>query len=276
MKYRALFGTSRRTVLFAFVMMILCFQLIFPSNAPSAAQTLNYTGLGDSIAFGAFAPPGSGYVPLYRSYLETDLSRAVNLYPLGVPGWTSYDLQAAVSNNFLFRLSIFYSDVVTWNIGGNDLIAARNQYKAGTCGGPLNQQCMADAVHAFKLNWDAIVTEILRLRRFRPTVIRTMTIYNPYVNIDKEADSWPGDLGNDFQVLKPYLDEVNAYIGATADANKIAYAPVYEAFNGPAGDEDPGDKGLIAFNAFHPNAAGHALIASLLRELGYVPIVPGF
>jgi lysophospholipase L1-like esterase len=67
---------------------------------------------------------------------------------------------------------------------------------------------------------------------------------------------------------------VNAHIASTATANNIAYARVYLAFNGPGGDEDPGDKGFLAFDHFHPSAAGHALIAQLLRELGYLPIVP--
>jgi len=51
-------------------------------------------------------------------------------------------------------------------------------------------------------------------------------------------------------------------------------AKVHEAFNGPAGDEDPAGKGLLAFDGFHANKAGHALMAELLRDLGYVPLLP--
>jgi hypothetical protein len=39
-------------------------------------------------------------------------------------------------------------------------------------------------------------------------------------------------------------------------------------------DQDPGAAGLLAFDEFHPNGAGHALIASLLRALGYSAVTP--
>jgi lysophospholipase L1-like esterase len=75
-------------------------------------------------------------------------------------------------------------------------------------------------------------------------------------------------------VLKPYIDDVNVYILNTATAQNIGCARVYLAFNGPLGTDDPWDKGLLAFDRFHPNDAGHALIAHLLRELGYQSTAP--
>jgi hypothetical protein len=72
------------------------------------------------------------------------------------------------------------------------------------------------------------------------TILRTMDVYNPYVSEDRTADSWPHDGGlTDLQALKPYLDEVNAYIAATATSNSILYAQACLAFNGPSGEEDP-------------------------------------
>jgi lysophospholipase L1-like esterase len=155
------------------------------------------------------------------------------------------------------------------------LNAARNKYKAATCGEPLNQDCLAAAVSSFKANWDGIISDLFALRRGRPTVFRTMTIYNPFVNDDKNSDSWNSDGGlTDFQVLKSYLDQVNDYIKTTSAAVGVLVAPVYEAFNGPSGDEDPVVKGLISFDGYHANRSGHALMAALLRQLGYAAIVP--
>jgi lysophospholipase L1-like esterase len=96
------------------------------------------------------------------------------------------------------------------------------------------------------------------------------------VNVDKASDSWPlgGDGISDFDELKPYLDEVNAHIAASSASHGVLVAPVYQAFNGVTGDEDPGDKGLTAFDDFHPNGLGHAVIASLLRGLGYATVTP--
>jgi lysophospholipase L1-like esterase len=198
----------------------------------------------------------------------------VQLVNLGIPGWQSADLRNATHSRFLFRLSIFVANVVTWNIGGNDLSAARNKYKAGTCGGPLNQDCLTAAVSSFRSNWDGIIRDLFALRRARPTVFRTMTIYNPFVKEDKDSDSWSGDGGlTDFQALAPYLDQVNNYIRATASLG-VMVAPVHEAFNGPGGDEDAAGKGLISFDGYHANGRGHAVMAALLRSLGYAAIVP--
>ena len=48
------------------------------------------------------------------------------------------------------------------------------------------------------------------------------------------------------------------------------WLPVYLAFNGPNGDQDPVGKGYISIDAFHPNDAGHKVIADAFRKLGYV------
>ncbi len=242
-------------------------------SAPSTAAQWDYTALGDSLAFGAFALPGKGYVPLYRTHLSDDTGASVRLFNLGIPGWMSRDLLNALRKNLLFRLLIIRSEVVSWNIGGNDLRAARNGYKDGNCGGPDNQDCLRQAVANFKANWDAILTEILSLRSTHNTILRTMDIYNPYVNEDRADDSWAADGGlNDFQVLKPYLEEANRHIAMTATSRGIRYAPVYLAFNGPEGELDPSDSGLISFDGLHPNTNGHRLIATLLRELGTAPL----
>ena len=96
------------------------------------------------------------------------------------------------------------------------------------------------------------------------------------MNEDKASDTWPvgGDGTSDFAELKPYLDELNTYITASSIAKGVLVAPVSLAFSGPAGDEDPSDKGLLAFDDFDPNDRGHAVIASLLRQLGYSTVTP--
>lgn len=266
-------GAATRQMIRAWVSVCL---LLIPLSAPqvTAATSWNYTALGDSIAFGLYAPPGKGYVPLYAGYVATDNRVSVKLTNLGVPGWTSADLLSAVRANILFRVSLAGSSVMTLDIGGNDLLNARDQYKARTCGGADNQNCLRSAVTTFKANWSGILTEVLSLRRVSNTIIRTMDIYNPFVRADKAADTWPGDQGNDFVVLKPYLDEINSYIASSSAANGIPSVKVYRAFNGPNGDVDPGSLGYIAFDGYHPNGRGHQVIANLFRGAGYAPLRP--
>lgn len=161
---------------------------------------------------------------------------------------------------------------MTLNIGGNDLRATRNLYLARMCGGPDNQECLRTALVLFKQNWDAIVEKVLRLRRFRRTIIRTMDIYYPYITTDMAMDAWPEDEMTDFQVLNQYLAEANDHIAETSDRFGIPIARVHQAFNGFGGDEDPNIKGYIAFDGLHPNALGHGIIAERFRVLGYAPL----
>ena len=51
-------------------------------------------------------------------------------------------------------------------------------------GGADNQNCLRAAVVMFKDNWDAVIVEILELRSTSGTIIRTMGVYNPYVDED--------------------------------------------------------------------------------------------
>ena len=87
-----------------------------------------------------------------------------------------------------------------------------------------------------------------------------MDIYDPYVASDMQKGI--------FTTLEPYLDEVNNYIHTTAAANGVSVANVHQAYDGADGTEDPGAQGLIAVDCFHPNDAGHKLIADQLRALG--------
>ena len=246
--------------------------LVTQLAAPQAqAQTVLYTALGDSIGFGLFASIGNGYVPTYDRFTQTDSGANVNTINLCVPGWTSSDLRGAIRGNLLFRVSVATSTIVTVNIGGNDLLGARSAYKDRRCGGADNQDCLRSGVAVFSANFNSILSEVRALRGSRNTIIRTMDVYNPFVNEDRAQNTWPNDQGNDFQVFKPYLDAINGQIAAMATARNIPYARVYLAFNGPNGDIDPSDRGFLAFDGLHPNGRGHRMIANLLRGLGYSP-----
>ena len=207
--------------------------------------------------------------------MQNDTGNTVLLYNLGVPGWTSSDLLRGLRSSFVIRPAVRFSQILTLNVGGNDLNPARSKYKARTCGGSDNQDCLRSAVLQFELNWDGILGELRQLRNLGHTIVRTMDIYNPYVTEDQASNTWidPSPDPNDFQVMKFHLEQVNAYIAQTAAAEGILCAPVYATFNGPNGDEDPKTKGYIAFDNFHPSDFGHTVIEGLLRNLGYSPLL---
>jgi lysophospholipase L1-like esterase len=268
-------GTVRR--LLRLILVVVLLVGASQGTTLAAPASWDYVALGDSLAtgFGAF----TGYVPRYDAYIETDTGVAVTRTNLGQNGWTSSQLLSALRNDPKFRRATREAEIVTWNIGGNDLRAARKSYKNGTCGGDDNQDCLRASVAKLETNWDDIRAEVLELRSTRPTIVRTMDIYNPYVRTDLVSDTWKYDCGmnycgmNDFQVFKIYFDEVNRHIATTSYTARIPYAQVYLAFNGTNGDEDPKSKGYLSFDGVHPNNTGHRIIADELRKLGYVPLL---
>jgi lysophospholipase L1-like esterase len=227
-----------------------------------SGPTWQYAAMGDSLAAGELAQ--LGYVPRYATYVNTDTGATVTTLNMGIPGWQSGDLLNALQNDPVFRNQVSGAELVTWDIGGNDLSGPHDSFVNNTCGGPDNQDCLRSAVATFETNWDAIVVELLKLRDPSKTILRTMDIYNPYVAADTQAGR--------FAIIEPYLDQVNNHIHDNAKANNIPVAEVHTAFNGADGTQDPGTLNLIAADGFHPNDAGHKVIADQFRALAYAPL----
>ena len=155
------------------------------SSGNPGAPTWNYTALGDSLASGLIAQ--EGYVTRYANYVNVDTGATVNTTNLGVPGWHSGDLLNALQNDAAYRASIQSAQVVTFDIGGNDVANAHDHYVQGICGGADNQDCLRNAVSTLEQNWTAIVTQLTTLRSTNDTILRTMDIYSPDVKSDMQA-----------------------------------------------------------------------------------------
>jgi lysophospholipase L1-like esterase len=242
----------------------------FVASSPALAASWNYTAFGDSLAYGSGATNNQGYTDLYKNYLETDNQATVTLYNLGVPGWKSTDLLSALKTNSTFRQAAAGSDVITIDIGGNDLLQAVYLYKSGICGGEKNNKCLKTAFKKMKSNWGKIFKLVRKLRNKKPTIIRTMNLYYSSVTSDQNSDSYSGDgYSSDFAFFNPYLLKANSSLRKIALKKKILTADVHLIFNGASGTEDPQIKGYICNDGLHPNDTGYQLMSGALRGLGY-------
>jgi len=213
---------------------------------------------GDSLAVGLSAI--RGYVPRYEAALERREGITINRRNLAQSGLTSADLARELSQSATVREALTTANIVTWNVGGNDLLAARRLYYEGRCGGADNQNCLRAALTAFRQNWNQIVTAMREARTHQPKLIVTMDLYNPFVSEDPAA-------------LQAYWRAANSHIAQSSAAAGIPYAQVSAAFNGPDGTGDPKKLGYISLDGFHPNDRGHEVIAqALLRAGGAVPV----
>jgi lysophospholipase L1-like esterase len=214
------------------------------AEATSPDAPWDYVALGDSLAAGVGAR--RGYVDRYAEYLRDDTGARVRLTNLGVSGQTSSQLLRSLENPST-RRALRGAEVVTYNIGINDLGRARGAHEAGTCGGAQGERCLRAAVEEFEGNWDEITREILSLRSPDETVILTTGLgYTPRAG----------------RVFESYLKRANRHITASAAESSIPYAEV------SLGNGGLGPDGL------HPDDSGYEAIADRLQELGYEPLSP--
>ena len=205
----------------------------------------DYVALGDSLAVGVGAR--RGYVERYATHINSDTGARVEVLNLGVSGQTSSELLHALRTDGSMRRTVGAAEVVTFNIGINDLGHASQAYENGTCGGDDGQFCLRMAVEELEGNWDAIITELSSLRSTEDTVIRTAGLgYTPRVA----------------KIFDPYVAEVNRHLATTAAAHGIPHAQPF------LGEKHMSPDGV------HPNDAGYEHIADGLRELGYGPLGP--
>jgi lysophospholipase L1-like esterase len=219
-----------------------------PSVATEPARpVLRYVALGDSLASGMGGE--ASYADFYARGLQRQTVTPVELTNLGRPGWTSAQLLEALRTSAMFRTAVTQADIITWDIGGNDIIRAVVRSRDGTCGGADGLDCVRETTEDFATHWDAITDELVALRRDENVSLRTFDLYTPFVPPGPRTDELLAELG-----------AMNATIAASDGYHGIKVAHVAAAFEG-ALDELIDDDGL------HPSRAGHRRIAELLLAL---------
>lgn len=204
--------------------------------------TFRYVALGDSLAAGVGSFTFFGYVPRLALLLTKRLKRVVLTTNLGRFGWTSQRLLNALRTDQGFRKAVTRAQLITVDIGGNDLLGCRHQ-----------EACLEEALVEFRQNWQEILREI---RRLNPkATLLTMTLYNPVPLDDVRRPAIDG-----------YIARMNAII--TQPELLKAYrvhgvAPAYDLFAGRECD-------LCWFCRIgdsHATDEGYAVIAGAMDSL---------
>lgn len=233
------------------------------STATAALPPLSYVAFGDSLSVWN---DNQSYPADYTTRTAAALNASVTLTNVGVGGFTSTDQLSFLRQNGGVRSSIAAADIITWNIGINDLTIPREQYKDGTCGGADGQGCLRAAVDLYRANLIAIIAEVRGLNSRPNLVLRTMDVYDVWSVADSPDETR--------QVLRGYLDALNAQIRAIAPPRGVLVADVLGAFNGADGTAYPTSFGYLSDDGLHPSVAGSAAMAGALRRTGYAPLAP--
>jgi lysophospholipase L1-like esterase len=220
---------------------------------------VRYVALGDSIAAGSAA--GTSYVAEYARWLEDETGAAVAVSNHAVPGWTATDLLTALREDDGLRAELAEAHLVTFNIGGNDLLASLRGLRDGRCGDGDEQRCLEEAVTGLHETWEELLSELVEVVDGDPDGLRTMDLYLPTL---------PATVGGARTMLQAHLDDVNDRLAGAAAAAGVEVARVHDAFAEAAAGSVAGaaDAELLADDGIHPSDRGHEHIADQLAELG--------
>jgi hypothetical protein len=239
-----------------------------PSPVPTEARTLPATQ-GEEWDYVAIGGPDTwGIFKDYAAHLEADLGVKITVHDWHASGLTTVSLLTRLSKNQGLREALSEAEVVTFTARP----AERIGWRCITTEDKPDFDCSPEALAAFEEDYRAIIAEIESLRRGSETIIRTMDLYTPYHGTWRE-------LGIYDECWRCW-EAVNESISKVAAERGIPVAPVCDAFNGPDHGEDPGEKGYVQTvghgdaNIGDATETGRAVIADLLRDLGYEPMVP--
>jgi lysophospholipase L1-like esterase len=233
------------------LIVVLALSTIFSSIASAEKKEQpNLVALGDSITFGYHLPDQIGLQPSPHAFPSLIGERHFNVTNLGVPSWTSSDLLTALSTD-PFKNSLKSADVVTLDIGGDDLLKAAGLTGSSTTlpdlTSPEAQLKLFNAEQDLAKNLKAIILAI-KMQTSAPIILYNM--YNPFGANDPI-------FGSLHMIGEQIINGVNSQIIApVAFQTGSLLADAYSAFNGnQAKYIIPGD--------VHPTLAGHKALAKL-------------
>ncbi|MCT8137661.1 hypothetical protein H1D32_07775 [Anaerobacillus sp. CMMVII] len=242
----------KRIVHLFLIMVLISSMFASMVSANEDLEKLSLVALGDSITFGHnLANPASEAFP---NYIGQGLFDVTNL---AYPGWTSSQLLEALLSNPAYTSSLKEADLITLNIGNNDLLQATEFGKIVTGQKELNPVELAQAVELASVQIAQNLEQIFGIIRSQSEApILFYNIYNPTV---------PGP--TEFEQTFYYL---------AGQMAQLVNEEVIHKFHSP----DYGIFVLDAFSAYegkqaqyllpqdiHPNLEGHYVLADLANAL---------
>ena len=226
--------------------------------APAAAasrgtsRSITVVGIGDSVTSG-YNCNCETFVGLYATQLAAQDDVATSSVNLGVPGWTSSQLLAAMTKPGAFRSQVANADILLVTIGANDLNPLES---AGPSSCPAT--CYTPLIDSAGHNVELIVDAARAANPAHPP----MVLVTDYWNVFQDGDVGTAEHGAAFQSWSDALTRAESTrICGGAQSAGATCVSLYAPFKGN-GSINP--TSLLAADGDHPNAAGHQLIASTL------------
>lgn len=249
-----------------------CADSSAPSFIPSSAgstepsASLTFVALGDSWPEGAHCGGCETFSGRYADGLRTLTGRRVDLIDLAgdaqpffqTDGGGTASLLRALREEPSFADQVASGDVIMIATGPNEIGRAFEPYAAGHCGHQF--ACVQRLERYWLRNFDAILTEIGRLRGQRPTAIRLVSAADFFVSDPSATDGLPPDA---MEFGARVFEALNAAECAAAREHNAVCVDVRPILNGSTLAQPVDENSTESMQA-----VADALLATDLPELG--------
>ena len=263
------------------VFLVFVFITVLLSGCASASTPLTPWSLvvvGDSIAItSSMTCPGcTGFVDRYADAILKATGHPVNVRNLSQPMLQVGTLLEKLKTDASRRDALANADIIIVSIAFNDTPWLRSD---DPCDGPNGNKpdwskytttCAGEAAEIFRPKFESVYAQIVALREGKPTIYRTINRYNDWIGWTSETgENNPPEATN---ATRYVVDAWSAMICEAAQANDFTCVDIYHAFNGSDGLTPSGD--LLGKDYTHPSDKGNEVIARVLTDLGFAPLVP--
>jgi len=220
---------------------------------------------------------GWGVAEIYGQYIAEDNNVEVNVIDSWLGGLSAGQILQGLkdqnTHNFnldKLRERIAESEVIVIYGNPEDSLDLSNPGD-WNCGQGIEKcyvnNCSIDTFSKYIADLEEIYSIIFEIRQGKPTIIRAIDAYNPRLISNCQND---GAFVDCLACWETYNDAIHQ----AAEEMGVPVANVFNAWNGLDHSEDPVEKGYTQEDNVHPNELGATVIAQVLRDTGYDPIIP--
>lgn len=259
----------KKLVTLSLLLLLIGMTITTATSANEVDKKLTIVSLGDSITMGwNIDNPQDPYVQSPSAFPFLIGNSHNEVLNVSFPGWTSGDLLSAISLD-TSKEKLQQADVVTLNIGANDLLQAIDLEGIIKSGKSLSDPAVAAEIQAKVAatstqitNNLSIITNIIKQETDAPILL--YSLYNPFGPDMTDPQSILSQL---HLVGNSITESVNTYVYNTiANSTGSHYLDSYTAYDGKQGEYIiPGD--------IHPNKVGQQILADL-ATVKLVDLIP--
>ena len=218
----------------------------------SAGSRWSLVALGDSVPSGASCNCHP-YPTLLAQRIAKAKGQPVATLNDAVDGFTTADVLAQLNGDRRVIAHVRSADVITIEIGANDLSYSSQCDTEASCYQP--------SVPIMRKNLAAIMSRVHTLTAGRKVLIVLLDYWSIWL-----GGTYAAAMGAAYVTAADTLtDKVNAQIKAIAAATHSAYVDLRAAFKGPNYSDD--ETRFLSSDGDHPSARGHQLIASAAAKV---------